>query len=129
MRALYQSRARHSISGIANVVIGIRFLSMIFARSLETVAPSSMVMKTTDLFVRILEILTMSFGLRTVGGNVAVVVVVDSAVVDVGRESDGMGSSALALFDNPICNASTEVKTIQATFMGFLTFGNYTLLV
>ena len=128
MRALYQSRARHSISGIANVVIGIRFLSMIFARSLETVAPSSMVMKTTDLFVRILEILTMSFGLRTVGGNVVVVVVVDSTVVDVGRESDGMGSSALALFDNPICNASTEVKATQATFMGFLTFGNYTLL-
>ena len=101
---------------------------MIFARSLETVAPSSMVMKTTDLFVRILEILTMSFGLRTVGGNVVVVVVVDSTVVDVGRESDGMGSSALALFDNPICNASTEVKAIQATFMGFLTFGHYTLL-
>ena len=102
---------------------------MIFARSLETVAPSSMVMKTTDLFVRILEILTMSFGLRTVGGNVVVVVVVvDSTVVDVGRESDGMGSSALALFDNPICNASTEVKATQATFMGFLTFGNYTLL-
>lgn len=87
-----------------------------------------MVMKTTDLFVRILEILTMSFGLRTVGGNVVVVVVVDSTVVDVGRESDGMGSSALALFDNPICNASTEVKATQATFMGFLTFGNYTLL-
>ena len=101
---------------------------MIFARSLETVAPSSMVMKTTDLLVRILEILTMSFGLRTVGGNVVVVVVVDSTVVDVGRESDGMGSSALALFDNPICNASTEVKATQATFMGFLTFGNYTLL-
>ena len=101
---------------------------MIFARSLETVAPSSMVMKTTDLFVRILEILTMSFGLRTVGGNVVVVVVVESTVVDVGRESDGMGSSALALFDNPICNASTEVKATQATFMGFLTFGNYTLL-
>jgi hypothetical protein len=39
-----------------------------------------------------------------------------------------MGSSALALFDNPICNASTEVKATQATFMGFLTFGNYTLL-
>ena len=87
-----------------------------------------MVMKTTDLFVRILEILTMSFGLRTVGGNVVVVVVVDSTVVDVGREPDGMGSSALALFDNPICNASTEVKATQATFMGFLTFGNYTLL-
>ena len=100
---------------------------MIFARSLETVAPSSMVMKTTDLFVRILEILTMSFGLRTVGGNV-VVVVVDSTVVKVGRESGGMGSSAFALFDNPICNASTEVKATQATFMGFLTFGNYTLL-
>jgi hypothetical protein len=32
-----------------------------------------------------------------------------------------MGSSALALFDNPICNASTEVKAIQAMFKDFFT--------
>jgi uncharacterized protein YggT (Ycf19 family) len=124
LRALYQLRARHSISGIANVVIGIRFLSRIFANSGETVAPSSMVMKTTDLLVRIFDILTMSFGLRTFGSTVVVVVlvvVVDSIVVDVGRESDGMGSSALALFDNPICIASTEVKAIQAMFKDFFT--------
>jgi hypothetical protein len=123
LRALYQLRARHSISGIANVVIGIRFLSRILANSGETVAPSSMVMKTTDLLVRIFDILTISLGLRTVGGNVVVVVVVvvDSTVVDVGRESDGMGSSALTLFDNPICIASTEVKAIQAMFKDFFT--------
>jgi hypothetical protein len=89
-----------------------------------------MVMKTTDLLVRIFDILTISLGLRTVGGNVVVVVVVvvDSTVVDVGRESDGMGSSALTLFDNPICIASTEVNAIQAMFKDFLTFGRYTLL-
>ncbi len=117
-RAPYHLRARQSISGIANVVIGIRFLSMILANSGDTVAPSSIVMKTTDSLVRILDILTMSFGLRTFG---ATVVVVDSIVVAVGRVSGGMGSSALTLFEDPICSASDEIKATQVMFTSFLT--------
>ena len=117
-RAPYHLRARQSISGIANVVIGIRFLSMILASSAETVAPSSIVMKTTDLLVRIFEILTMSFGLRVSGGIDVVVVV--SIIVVVGRESGGTVSSAFTLCEEPTCNASAEINATQAMFANFL---------
>ena len=92
---------------------------MILASSAETVAPSSIVMKTTDLLVRIFEILTMSFGLRASGG-IDVVVVVVSIIVVVGRESGGTVSSAFTLCEEPTCNASAEINATQAMFANFL---------
>ena len=93
-RARYHFRARQSISGIAKVVTGTCCLSNKRASSFETVAPSSIVMKTTGSFVWIFEILTMSLGFS--GGGARVVVVSVPRVVVGVAVSDGLELSALA---------------------------------
>lgn len=93
-RARYHFRARQIISGIAKVVTGTCCLSNKRASSFETVAPSSIVMKTTGSFVWIFEILTMSLGFS--GGGARVVVVSVPRVVVGVAVSDGLELSALA---------------------------------
>ena len=93
-RARYHFRARQIISGIAKVVTGTCRLSNRRASSFETVAPSSIVMKTTGSLVWIFEILTMSLGFS--GGGASVVVVSAPRVVVGVAGSVGLELSALA---------------------------------